>query len=155
MNHDVVIDILYCGICPSDIHQVRDEWGGKSKFPIVSGHEIIGKGVKVDLKVTLFKKYDSVCVGCIVDSCRYYDACAKGLEQHCTGGGPTLAYNHEQVIQGIKTPTQGGYSNRMVVNEYFVLRIPQNIPLDKAAPLLCAEITLYPPFIHWKASAGK
>jgi uncharacterized zinc-type alcohol dehydrogenase-like protein len=88
LNHDGVIDIHYCGICPSDIHQVRDEWGGNSKFPIVFGHEIIGKVFKIGPKVTRFKKYDSVGMGCMVDSCRYCDEFAKGLEQYRTGGGP-------------------------------------------------------------------
>lgn len=118
LNHDGVIDIHYCGICPSDIHQVRDEWGGNSKFPIVFGHEIIGKVFKIGPKVTRFKKYDSVGMGCMVDSCRYCDEFAKGLEQHVLVV-VLLTYYHEQVIQGIKTPTQGGYSNRMIVNEYF------------------------------------
>jgi uncharacterized zinc-type alcohol dehydrogenase-like protein len=155
LDRDVVIDIHYCGICHSDIHQVKDEWGGNSRYPMVPGHEITGKVSQVGPKVTRFKKGDRVGVGCMVDSCRKCDACKKGLEQYCTGGGPILTYNDEQVIRGIKTPTQGGYSNRIVVNEDFVLLVPQYIPLDRAAPLLCAGITLYSPLISWKASAGK
>lgn len=154
-DHDIVIDVHYCGICHSDIHQINDEWGGNSKFPMVPGHEITGKVASVGSKVTLFKKGDNVGIGCMVDSCRKCDSCNKGLEQYCTGGGPILTYNDEQTIQGVKIPTQGGYSNRIVVNQDFVLRIPPNIPLDKAAPLLCAGITLYSPLIRWNATHGK
>jgi uncharacterized zinc-type alcohol dehydrogenase-like protein len=154
-DYDIVIDVHYCGICHSDIHQINDEWGGNSKFPMVPGHEITGKVASVGSKVTRFKKGDNVGIGCMVDSCRKCDSCNKGLEQYCTGGGPILTYNDEQTIQGVKIPTQGGYSNLIVVNQDFVLRIPPNIPLDKAAPLLCAGITLYSPLIRWNISHGK
>ena len=150
-EHDVVIDIKYCGICHTDVHQARDEWGG-GMFPMVPGHEITGVVMRVGSHVTKFKAGDKVGVGCFVDSCRVCDPCREGLEQYCaTGFSPT--YNgHEQ---DKKTPTYGGYSEKIVVDENYVLRIPDNLPLDAAAPLLCAGITLYSPLHHWKAGPGK
>ncbi len=150
-DHDVVIDIKYCGICHSDIHQARDEWGG-SIFPMVPGHEISGVVSKVGAKVTRYKVGDQVGVGCFVDSCRHCANCEQDLDQYCLEG-MTVTYNGYE--RDGKTATQGGYSNVIVVDENYVLRIPSNLPLDKAAPLLCAGITLYSPLMHWKAGPGK
>ncbi len=147
---DVGIEIKFCGICHSDIHQARDEWGG-SIFPMVPGHEIAGIVSDVGAEVTKYKVGDRVGVGCLVDSCRTCDACKRGLEQYCTGGGvPT--YNG---LAKDGTPTYGGYSDRIVVDENYVVRIPDELPLDKAAPLLCAGITTYSPLRHWNAGPGK
>lgn len=150
-ENDVVIEIKYCGICHSDIHQVRDEWGG-SVFPMVPGHEIAGLVTKVGSRVTKFKVGDAVGVGCIVDSCRHCENCEQHLEQYCVEG-MTGTYNSTE--RGTDTPTQGGYSSQVVVDENYVLRMPKNLPLDAAAPLLCAGITLYSPLMHWKAGPGK
>ncbi|MDE1726439.1 MAG: NAD(P)-dependent alcohol dehydrogenase [Thaumarchaeota archaeon] len=149
-DYDIVIDIGYCGICHTDIHQVGDEWGG-STFPMVPGHEITGIVSQVGPKVTRYKIGDRVGVGCFVNSCRKCEPCRKNLEQYCTEG-MTTTYNG---IERDGTPTQGGYSNKIVVDENYVLSIPDNLPLDKAAPLLCAGITLYSPLMHWKAGPGK
>ena len=150
-KNDVVIDIKYCGICHSDIHQARDEWGG-STFPMVPGHEIAGIVASVGPGVSRFKVGDRVGVGCFVDSCRSCEPCREGLEQYCDFG-MTGTYNSKDRETGV--PTQGGYSNRIVVDENYVLRMPENLPLDAAAPLLCAGITLYSPLMHWKAGPGK
>ena len=150
-EHDVVIDIKYCGICHTDVHQVRDEWGG-GIFPMVPGHEIVGVVTRVGSHVGKFKVGDKVGVGCLVDSCRICDHCRDDLEQYCTGGFSATYSGHEQ--DG-KTVTQGGYSDKIVVDENYVLRVPDNLPLDAAAPLLCAGITLYSPLKHWKAGPGK
>lgn len=150
-DNDILIDIKYCGICHTDIHQVNDELGG-SVFPMVPGHEIVGIVSQVGPKVTRYKIGDRVGVGCFVDSCRICDPCRKGLEQYCTNGMITT-YNGKE--RDGKTPTQGGYSNKIVVDENYVLRIPDNLPLDAAAPLLCAGITLYSPLKHWNACPGK
>jgi uncharacterized zinc-type alcohol dehydrogenase-like protein len=150
-DHDVVIDIKYCGICHSDIHTVRDEWGG-ANYPIVPGHEIAGVVRAVGAKVTKHKIGDRVGVGCFVDSCRECESCKRDLEQYCLQGFNATYNSHEK--DG-KTPTQGGYSNVIVVDENYVLRIPDGMPLDKAAPLLCAGITLYSPLRHWQAGPGK
>jgi len=150
-DHDVVIDIQYCGICHTDIHQVRDEWGA-STFPMVPGHEIAGVVTGIGPKVTRYKMGDMVAIGCFVDSCRKCSPCLKGLEQYCVEG-PTLTYN--AVERDGKNRTQGGYSNKIIVDENYVLRIPENIPMNGAAPLLCAGITMYSPLMHWKAGPGK
>jgi alcohol dehydrogenase (NADP+) len=152
-DNDVLIEIKYCGICHSDIHQVRDEWGG-SIFPMVPGHEIVGIVSQVGKKTTRYKVGDKVGVGCFVDSCRKCTSCKKGLEQYCLEGA-TLTYNDMEKNGEIKSPTQGGYSNKTVVDENYVLHIPDNISLETAAPLLCAGITLYSPLMHWKAGPGK
>jgi uncharacterized zinc-type alcohol dehydrogenase-like protein len=149
--HDVVIDIHFCGICHSDIHQARDEWGG-SQFPMVPGHEIAGVVRAVGAKVTKYKVGDHVGVGCFVDSCRECENCQAGLQQYCLKG---MSGTYNGFEQDRKTPTQGGYSTQIVVDENYVLRIPANLPLDAAAPLLCAGITLYSPLRHWKAGPGK
>jgi uncharacterized zinc-type alcohol dehydrogenase-like protein len=150
-DNDVAIDIKYCGICHSDIHQAREEWGG-ALFPMVPGHEIAGVVSRVGNKVKNFKVGDPVGVGCFVDSCRHCQNCEQGLEQYCLEG-MTATYNG--VERDGKTPTYGGYSNHIVVDEKYVLNIPKNLPLDAAAPLLCAGITLYSPLRHWKAGPGK
>ncbi len=149
--NDVVVDIKFCGICHSDIHQVRNEWG-ESKFPMVPGHEIAGVVSKIGSGVTQHKVGDHVGVGCFVDSCRRCGPCERSLQQFCEEGA-TFTYNSFE--RDGKTLTQGGYSNRIVVDEKYVLRIPANLPLDGAAPLLCAGITLYSPLKHWNAGPGK
>lgn len=149
--HDVLIDIQFCGICHSDIHQARDEWGG-SLFPMVPGHEIAGIVTQVGDRVSHFKVGDHVGVGCFVDSCRTCENCSENLEQYCTQG-MTSTYNGKE--RDGHTLSQGGYSTAIVVNEDYVLRIPNNLPLDAAAPLLCAGITLYSPLRHWNAGPGK
>jgi uncharacterized zinc-type alcohol dehydrogenase-like protein len=147
--HDVAIAIKYCGICHSDIHQVRGDWGGNI-FPMVPGHEIAGVVTSIGAEVTKFKVGDKVGVGCFVDSCRNCEPCRMHLEQFCPSC--TFTYNsHDK--HGV--PTMGGYSDKIVVDENYVLRIPGNLPLDAAAPLLCAGITLYSPLKHWKAGPGK
>lgn len=147
---DVGIEIKFCGICHSDIHQARDEWGG-SIFPMVPGHEIAGIVTDVGDLVTKYKVGDRVGVGCMVDSDRTCDACKRDLEQYCASGSvPT--YNG---LDREGQPTYGGYSDRIVVDENFVLRIPDALPLDAAAPLLCAGITTYSPMKHWNVGPGK
>ncbi|MEU3463449.1 NAD(P)-dependent alcohol dehydrogenase [Streptomyces sp. NPDC006733] len=149
-EHDVLIDIKFAGICHSDIHQVRDEWGG-AKFPMVPGHEIAGIVTEVGSGVTKHAVGDRVGVGCFVDSCRECENCRNGDEQYCLKGG-TGTYN---AIGTDGEPTYGGYSTHVVVDEHFVLRIPEGVELDVAAPLLCAGITLYSPLKHWNAGPGK
>lgn len=149
-DHDVLIDIAYCGVCHSDIHQARNEWGG-SIFPMVPGHEIVGKVSQMGSAVRKFKVGDTVGVGCFVDSCRECSSCKEGLEQFCTRG-MTGTYNSYE--KDGKTPTYGGYSTHITVDENYVLRIPVNIALEQAAPLLCAGITTYSPLKNWKIKAA-
>jgi uncharacterized zinc-type alcohol dehydrogenase-like protein len=149
-SHDVQIDILYCGVCHSDLHQIRNEWGG-SIFPMVPGHEIIGRISKTGNDVKKFKFGELVGVGCLVDSCRVCDNCKHGLEQYCTGG-PSFTYNGYE--QDKKTPTYGGYSNLIVTHEDFVLHVSEKLPMEGVAPLLCAGITTYSPLRHWKVGKG-
>lgn len=148
--HDVLIDIQYCGVCHSDIHQVRDEWGGAT-FPMVAGHEIAGKVVKIGDAVTKFKPGDTVGVGCFVDSCRQCEACKAGEEQYCERGA---SFTYNSFEQDGKTPTYGGYSSCITVDENYVVRIPQGLPLDAAAPLLCAGITTYSPLRRFGVKAN-
>ncbi|MBU6248939.1 MAG: NAD(P)-dependent alcohol dehydrogenase [Xanthomonadaceae bacterium] len=147
---DVVIDILYCGVCHSDIHQARDEWGG-SLYPMVPGHEIIGRVASVGAEVKGFKAGDLVGVGCMVDSCQHCDACHQGLEQYCVEG-MVATYNSVDRKDGL--PTFGGYSERIVVNDRFVLRIDPRLDAKAAAPLLCAGITTWSPLKHWNIGPG-
>jgi len=148
--HDVVIDIKYAGICHSDIHQAREEWG-EALFPMVPGHEIAGVVSEVGTEVTSYQVGDRVGVGCFVDSCRECANCKAGEEQYCLKGEvPT--YNGKEYDGA---PTFGGYSRSVVVDENYVLGIPEGIGLDAAAPLLCAGITLYSPLHHWGAGPGK
>ena len=149
-EHDVAIDVKFCWICHSDIHQARDEWDG-SIFPMVPWHEIAGVVTAVGNKVTKYTVGDKVGVGCFVDSCRKCPQCRKGLQQYCEVG-MVLTYNGKDYDGN---PTFGGYSEKIVVDENYVLRIPDNLPLDAAAPLLCAGITLYSPLKHWQAGPGK
>src|SRR4030088_1893852 len=132
--HDVQIDILYCGVCHSDIHQVRDEWGG-AIYPMVPGHEIVGTVVRTGAEVRRWTAGDTVGVGVFVDSDRVCEACRAGEEQYCESG-MTPTYNGYE--RDGSTPTYGGYSERIVVDENYVLRIPESMPLDGAAPLMCA-----------------
>lgn len=148
---DVVIDIKFCGICHSDIHMAKGEWGN-SLYPMVPGHEIAGVVRSVGSKVTKFKAGDAVGVGCFVDSCRHCAHCKRDLDQYCLEG-VTLTYS--ALEKDGTSVTQGGYSNVIVVDENYVLRVPKALPLEKAAPLLCAGITLYSPLRHWKAGPGK
>jgi uncharacterized zinc-type alcohol dehydrogenase-like protein len=149
-HHDVLIDILYCGICHSDIHQARDEWGG-SIFPMVPGHEIVGRVMRVGEHVSRFKAGDMVGVGCMVDSCRECAPCKKNLEQFCQKGA---AYTYNGTEMDRKTPTYGGYSTQVVVDEAFTLRIPEGMDPAGAAPLLCAGITTYSPLRRWNCKKG-
>jgi uncharacterized zinc-type alcohol dehydrogenase-like protein len=148
--HDVLIEILYCGVCHSDIHQARDEWGA-SIFPMVPGHEIVGKVLKVGREVSLWKAGETVGVGCFVDSCRECEACRAGEEQYCEPG-ITATYNGYE--RDGETPTYGGYSTRITVDENYLLRIPDGIPPERAAPLLCAGITTYSPLRHFGVKGG-
>lgn len=148
--HDVVIDIAYAGICHSDIHQARDEWG-EGIYPMVPGHEIAGVVSAVGDQVSRYAVGDRVGVGCFVDSCRECENCLAGEEQYCLKG-EVQTYNGRQ-YDG--EPTYGGYSTQIVVDENYVLRIPDGVELDVAAPLLCAGITLYSPLRHWNAGPGK
>ena len=148
--HDVRFDIHFAGICHSDIHTVRAEWG-QPKYPVVPGHEIAGVVTEIGSDVTRFSVGDRVGVGCFVDSCRTCDNCLAGLEQYCTGGGMTGTYN---AVGRDGMPTYGGYSGSIVVDENYVLRVPDALGLDAAAPLLCAGITTYSPLRHWKAEPG-
>jgi alcohol dehydrogenase (NADP+) len=149
-SHEVLIEILYCGVCHSDIHQVRDDWG-ISTFPIVPGHEIVGKVVEIGNDVSKWKKDDIVGVGCFVDSCRQCKPCRDGEEQYCEQG-MTVTFNGYE--RDGKTPTYGGYSTCITVDENYVLRIPENIPLERAAPLLCAGITNYSPLKRFGVKTG-
>ncbi|WP_440411009.1 NAD(P)-dependent alcohol dehydrogenase [Neorhizobium petrolearium] len=146
---DVVISIQYCGVCHSDIHQARNEWGN-SHYPMVPGHEIVGTVTAVGSSVTKFKIGDHVGVGCFVDSC--VGCAARDLDNEQYMPGLVQTYNDFEAAG--KTPTYGGYSDSIVVKEGYVLSIPDNLPLDAAAPLLCAGITLYSPLRHWNAGPG-
>ncbi len=148
---DVKIDILYCGVCHSDLHFARDEWHF-TVYPAVPGHEIIGRVAATGPGVTGFKVGDHVGVGCLVDSCRSCSACKTGLQQYCEVGMVGTYGGTEPVIGG---PTFGGYSNSIVVDQNYLLRIPEGMELAATAPLLCAGITLYSPLRHWGAAPGK
>ncbi len=149
---DVQIDILYCGVCHSDLHTARGEWPGIT-FPVVPGHEIVGRVVKVGAEVKGFKAGDLAAVGCMVDSCKGCASCNKGLEQFCDGGA-TWTYNSpDRGVPG--KMTYGGYSKSVVVDQRFVLRVSPNANLAATAPLLCAGITTYSPLKHWGATKGK
>lgn len=149
-SNDVAIDILFCGICHSDLHQVRSEWAG-TMYPCVPGHEIVGRVAKVGSAVTNVKVGDLVGVGCMVDSCRSCKECNIGLEQYCDAF-PVFTYNGADRHLG--GHTLGGYSRHIVVDQHFVLRIPTNLDPAAAAPLLCAGITTYSPMKHWGVTNG-
>ncbi|MGA7898374.1 MAG: NAD(P)-dependent alcohol dehydrogenase [Nitrososphaeraceae archaeon] len=151
-EHDVQIEILFCGICHSDLHQVRSEWSAMpTVYPCVPGHEIVGRVTKVGSAVTKFKPGDIAAVGCMVDSDGNCHECQDGLEQFCPH--VTLTYNSPDVHLG--GVTYGGYSDSIVVKEHFVLHVPPNLNLAGAAPLLCAGITTYSPMLHWDVTKGK
>jgi uncharacterized zinc-type alcohol dehydrogenase-like protein len=149
--HDVQIEILYCGICHTDLHQARNHWGG-SMYPMVPGHEIVGRVTRVGAQVTRFKVDDFAGVGCMVDSCRRCAACEEGLEQYCAET-PTWSYNSKERATG--EMTYGGYSERIVTEERFVVKIPGSLDLKGVAPLLCAGITTYSPLRHWEVEKGQ
>lgn len=149
--HDVEIEILYCGICHSDLHSARNEWRGTT-YPIVPGHEIVGKVIKIGNHVTKFKVGDLAGVGCLVDSCRECDHCKEGLEQFCEPGSTGTFNSPDKHLGG---QTLGGYSESIVVDENYVLHLPKNLDLAAVAPLLCAGITTYSPLRHWKVGAGQ
>jgi len=150
-DHDVVIDIAFSGICHSDVHQARDEWGG-SAFPMVPGHEIAGHVTRVGAKVKRFKVGDAAGVGCFVDSCRECASCKEGLEQFCE---KQTVFTYNAIEKDGKTRTYGGYSKQIVVDENYVLKIAAGQPLDRVAPLLCAGITTYSPLKEWKVAPGQ
>jgi uncharacterized zinc-type alcohol dehydrogenase-like protein len=149
--HDVALDIAYSGICHSDIHQAREEWGD-ALFPMVPGHEIAGTVTKVGSAVTKFKLGDLIGVGVFVDSCRICENCKAGLEQYCLDGMTGTYNSYERDGTSL---AMGGYSNYFVVNEDYAVHIPSNLPLQGVAPLLCAGITLYSPIKHWNVGPGK
>ncbi|HZC67272.1 MAG TPA: NAD(P)-dependent alcohol dehydrogenase [Nitrospirales bacterium] len=149
--HDVLIEILYCGICHSDIHQARDEWGG-SIFPMVPGHEIVGRVTRVGSKVKRFKVGELAGVGTIVDSCRICESCKEGLEQYCS---THVTWTYNATEQDGKTPTYGGYSSQIVVDENYTLKISSKLPVASVAPLLCAGITTYSPLRHFEVGPGQ
>jgi len=150
-DDDVLIDILYSGICHSDLHQARGDWGN-SMYPMVPGHEIIGRVAQVGKNVAKFKVGDYAGVGCMVDSCRHCKACRLNLEQYCEENA-TLTYNDKE--RGSDQLTFGGYSDRIVVREHFVVKVSDKLDLKAVAPLLCAGITTYSPLRHWKVGPGK
>ena len=147
---DVEIDILFCGVCHSDLHTARNDWGG-TKYPSVPGHEIVGRVVSVGSEVSKFKIGDLVGVGCIVDSCKTCDSCKQDLEQYCLNGF-TGTYNGKDTH--LNTHTFGGYSENVVVDEGYVLRVPENLDLAAVAPLLCAGVTTWSPLKHWNVKEG-
>ena len=152
-EHDVQIEVLFCGICHSDLHAARNEWSEFSAtvYPIVPGHEIVGRVTKVGSAVKKFKTGDLAAVGCMVDSDRRCHACEEGLEQFC----PNVILTYNSPDKHLGSVTYGGYSESIVVDEHFVLRVPSNLDLASAAPLLCAGITTYSPLRHWKVGKGK
>ncbi len=148
---DVQIDILYCGVCHSDLHMARNEWSN-SVFPVVPGHEIVGRVTRVGANVTRFSAGDLAGVGCMVDSCRNCASCREGLEQYCEKGFTGTYNDPDRKTAGLRT--YGGYSRAVTVDQSFVLRIPENLELAAVAPLLCAGITTYSPLRHWRAGPG-
>jgi len=149
--HDVLVEILYCGVCHSDIHQARDEWGG-SIFPMVPGHEIVGRVARVGSQVTRFKVGELAAVGTFVDSCRVCESCKEGLEQYCA---KQASWTYNGTEQDKKTLTYGGYSSHIVVNEQYAFKISPKLPLANVAPLLCAGITTYSPLKYCKVGPGQ
>lgn len=147
---DIEIEILYCGVCHSDLHTARNDWGFTS-YPAVPGHEIVGKITKVGNNVTKFKVGDLAAVGCLVDSCRTCSSCAQDLEQYCLNGWVGTYNGPDKHLGGM---TYGGYSEKVVVDEHFVLKVPSNLDLAAVAPLLCAGITTWSPLRHWKVTKG-
>ena len=149
---DVQIEILFCGVCHSDLHMARNEWSA-SVFPVVPGHEIVGRVTKVGANVTRFREGELAGVGCMVDSCRHCASCNEGFEQYCENGFTGTYNDPDRKTAGLRT--YGGYSRAVTVDQSFVLRLPTNLELAAVAPLLCAGITTYSPLRHWKAGPGK
>ena len=149
-DNDVAMEILYCGVCHSDLHTARNDWGW-SYYPIVPGHEIVGRVTSIGKGVTRYKPGDHVAVGCMVDSCQECDQCKKGEEQLCREGNTGTYAGYDRFT---KEPTQGGYSKHLVVREEFCLRMPEGLDLSKAAPLLCAGITTWSPLKTWNVGPG-
>ena len=147
---DIEIEILYCGVCHSDLHTARNDWGG-TNYPAVPGHEIVGKVTSVGSEVTKLKVGDLAAVGCLVDSCRECDSCQHDLEQYCSNGFTGTYNGRDKHLGG---HTLGGYSEKVVVDEHFVLKVPANLDLAAVAPLLCAGITTWSPLRHWKVGTG-
>ncbi len=148
--NDVEIEILYCGVCHSDLHTARNDWGG-SVYPVVPGHEIVGRISKIGSEVTKFKVGELAAVGCIVDSCKHCDNCDHDLEQYCENGF-TGTYNGKDRHSGHQT--FGGYSEKVVVDEHYVLHVPENLDLAAVAPILCAGVTTWSPLRHWNVKEG-
>ena len=161
--NEVEIEVLYCGVCHSDIHQVKNEWGN-TVYPCMPGHEIVGRVKSVGTDVAQHEPGDLVGVGCMIDSCRRCEPCRAGEEQYCEGPNSWLATYNGPMIPAEKSPTGaneygrdntfGGYSNVVIVPEDFVLKIPASLPIEKAAPILCAGVTTFSPLRHWKVKAG-
>jgi len=149
-DNDIEIEILYCGVCHSDLHTARNDWGFTS-YPAVPGHEIVGKVTKVGSKVTKLKVGDYAAVGCLVGSCQTCDNCKKDLEQYCSNGWIGTYNSEDKFLGGM---TFGGYSQKVVVEEHFVLKVPANLDLAATAPLLCAGITTWSPLRHWNVTKG-
>ncbi len=147
---DIEIEILYCGVCHSDLHTARNDWGFTT-YPAIPGHEIVGKITRVGAEVTKLKVGDVAAVGCLVDSCRTCDSCKQDLEQYCLTGSTGTYNGADKHLGGM---TFGGYSEKIVVDEHFVLKVPANLDLAAVAPLLCAGITTWSPLRHWKAGKG-
>ena len=150
-SHDVALDILYGGICHSDIHQVREEWGS-SLFPMVPGHEIVGRVTSIGSGVSKFSVGQLIGIGVFIDSCRECENCLKGIQQYCLNG-MTGTYNSYE--RNTKNIAFGGYANNFVIDEAYAVHVPENLPLEGVAPLMCAGITLYSPLRHWQAGPGK
>ncbi|HLW51123.1 MAG TPA: NAD(P)-dependent alcohol dehydrogenase [Sphingobacteriaceae bacterium] len=151
LGNDVEIDILYCGICHSDLHAIKNDWGG-STYPLVPGHEIIGKITKVGQEVSKFKVGDLAAIGCIVDSCGHCHHCHEGEEQYCEKGWTVVFNSPDKHLGG---QTYGGFSEKIVADAKYVLKVPGNMDLAASAPILCAGITVYSPLKHWNAAPGK
>jgi uncharacterized zinc-type alcohol dehydrogenase-like protein len=151
LPNDVKIEILYCGICHSDLHAAHNDWGGTT-YPIIPGHEIVGRVTEIGGNVTKFKVGDLAGVGCIVDSCRKCDHCHDGAEQYCENGWTVVFNSADKKHGGI---TYGGFSENIVVDENYVVRVPETLDLASAAPILCAGITVYSPLKHWEAGSEK
>ncbi|MDT5295194.1 MAG: alcohol dehydrogenase [Acidobacteriota bacterium] len=149
--HDILIEILYCGVCHSDIHQARNEWGN-SIYPMVPGHEIVGRVARVGAAVTKFKEGETAGVGCFVDSCRTCPNCKEGEEHYCLNH---LVSTYNGTEKDERTPTYGGYSNQIVVDEGYALKVPESLPPQNVAPLLCAGITTYSPLRRFKVGPGQ
>lgn len=150
-ENDILIETLYCGVCHSDIHQGHGDWSPQS-YPLVTGHEIVGRVVQVGSKVTKFKVGDYAGVGCMVNSCRHCEYCEVGEEQHCISGR-VLTYGDKDIYHGNEI-TQGGYSSNMVVDENFAITLPSDVPVERVGPLMCAGVTTYSPLMHAKVKKG-